>query len=180
MSRDTLTVDYVEVLLTTGLRPSEALKLKWGDIEFFKDADGIKNMRVWVADDSKTGKRDAIAFARGEMAVWRMALERMGKPELKRPDQPLFVTPDGRRINSFAGQFASWLTFAGLLKNARGETRTIYCCRHTYITEALAVGHSHHLIAQQCGTGTGMIDKFYSKVSASLNASQLSGRKPVR
>jgi len=173
-----LAADYVSVLLTTGVRPGEALGLKWGDVEFFRDKDDIRNMRVWVADDSKTGRRDAVAFARGEVTVTAMALAR--DAERKRKDQPLFVTPDGRRINSFAGQFASWLRFAGLLKNARGETRTIYCCRHTFITEALAVGHSHHLIAQQCGTGTGMIDRFYSKVSASLNASQLSGRKPVR
>jgi integrase len=173
-----LTADYVSVLLTTGLRPGEALKLKWGDVEFFRDADGIRNMRIWVADDTKTGKRDAVAFARGEVTVTAMALGR--DAVRKRKDQPLFATLDGRTIKTFAGEFTSWLKFAGLLTNPRGEKRTIYCCRHTYMTEALAVGHSIHVVAKQCGTGTGMIDRFYSKVSSSLNASQLSGRKPVR
>jgi integrase len=107
-----------------------------------------------------------------------MALTR--DAQRKRKDQPLFATPDRRRINSVAGQFSRWLRFAGLTTNPRGERRTIYSCRHTYMTEALAAGHSVHVIAKQCGTGTDMIDRFYSKVSASMNASQLSGRRPVR
>src|SRR4051794_23435515 len=75
-----LITDYISVLLTTGVRPSEALQLTWGDVDFFRDQEGIRNMRVWVPDDTKTGKRDAVAFARGEVTVTAMALVR--KPEL--------------------------------------------------------------------------------------------------
>lgn len=72
----------------------------------------------------------------------------------------------------------AWLLFAKVRTNPRGEPRSVYSCRHTYITNALNRGLSTHLIAVNCGTSTDMIDKFYSKVSASLNASKLSGRAP--
>ncbi len=175
-----LTTDYVSILFATGMRPSEALKLKWRDIEPFKDADGVRNVRIWVANDSKTGKRDPVTRAYAEVTIMAMMLDRLGKPELKLPDQPVFVTPDGQRPANFAGQFGRWLDFAGILKNARGEKRSIYSCRHTYITWALSAGFTTHEVSRQVGTSTGMIDRFYSKVSSSMNASRLSGRTPVR
>ena len=56
-----------------------------------------------------------------------------------------------------------------------GEVRTLCSCRHTYIINALSMGLSTHLVAVNCGTSTAMIDRFYSKLTASMNASPLSG-----
>jgi hypothetical protein len=44
-----------------------------------------------------------------------------------------------------------------LLTNPLGEKRTIYSCRHTYTTSALAEGFSTHIVSKQVGTGTPMI-----------------------
>ena len=173
-----LTTEYVSILLATGMRPSEALKLKWRDIEPFKDAKGVRNVRIWVANDTKTGKRDLVARAYAEATILVMTMDR--KAGLRLPDQPVFVTPDGQRPATFAGQFDRWLRFAGLLTNPRGEKRSIYSCRHTYITWALGAGFTTHEVSRQCGTSTQMIDKFYSKLNSSMNASRLSGRAPVR
>lgn len=172
-----LTTDYVTILFATGMRPGEALKLRWCDIEPFRDVDGVRNVRIWVAEDNKTGKRDPVARAYAEVTITAMALDR--PPELKQPDQPVFVTPDGRRPVDFAAPFERWLDFAGLLRNPRGGKRTIYSCRHTYITSALAKRFTTHEVSRQVGTGTPVIDKHYSKLNSSMNASRLSGRKPV-
>jgi len=49
--------------------------------------------------------------------------------------------------------------------------------RHTYATFALADGRNIHKLAVQMGTSVGMLEKYYSKVSARLNAKEHSGRK---
>jgi integrase len=67
-----------------------------------------------------------------------------------------------------------------LLTNPRGEKRTIFSCRHTYVTWALAEGLSTHMLSKQVGTGTQMMDKHYSNVSSSMNASLLIGRTRLR
>ncbi|MCB4821233.1 tyrosine-type recombinase/integrase [Roseicella aerolata] len=169
-----LTVDFVELLLATGMRPSEAAKLRWGDVEFFRDANGVKNLRLWVSDDTKTGKREVVALPRGERVVYGMALARI--KERRAADKWLFATPEARRVTDFGRLAKRWFAFAGMTTNPRGEARTLYSCRHTYITNALAMGLSTHLVAVNCGTSTAMIDRFYSKITASLNASLLSGR----
>lgn len=171
-----LTTDFITLLFATGMRPSEAIKLTWGDVEFFRDEEGIKNLRLWVSDDTKTGKREVVALPGAEVVIMRMRAERT-KAQVQ-PDQWLFTTTAGRRVTDFGRLMKAWLLFAKVRTNPRGEPRSVYSCRHTYITNALNRGLSTHLIAVNCGTSTDMIDKFYSKVSASLNASKLSGRAP--
>jgi integrase len=172
-----LTTDYATILFATGMRPGEALKLKWRDIEPFTSPDGRRNQRIWVGD-GKTGRRDPIIRSHGEVTIMAMMMER--RADLKRPDQPIFVTPDGTSVVNFATPFERWLQFAGLLTNPRGEKRTIYSCRHTYITWALAEGLSTHIVSKQVDTSTPMMDRHYSKVSSSMNASLLSGRTRLR
>ena len=170
-----LAVDFIELLFATGMRPSEALKLRWGDVEFFKDPSGVKNLRLWVGSNTKTGKREVVALPRAERVVYGMALAR--EPKVRASDQWLFATPNGRRVTEFGRLAKRWFAFAGVSKNPRGEARTLYSCRHSYITTALGTLRlSTHIVAINCGTSTAMIDRFYSKVTYSLNASLLSGR----
>jgi integrase len=98
-----LTTNYATILLATGMRPDEALKLKWRDIERFTSADGRSNLCIWISADSKTGRRDPIIRAHGEVTIMAMMLER--EPERERPEQPVFMTPDGVRLPTFAGPF---------------------------------------------------------------------------
>jgi hypothetical protein len=134
----------------------------------------VKNLRFWVGPRTKTGRRDVVALASAEVLYLRMMTER--PRELLAKDRWLFTTPDGRRVTDFGRLAKRWFAFTGVTHNARGEARSLYSCRHTYITAALALGHSTHMVAVNCGTSTSMIDRFYSKLTASLNASLLSGR----
>jgi integrase len=60
-----------------------------------------------------------------------------------------------------------------LAKDGAGKTRTLYSLRHTYATFALAEGVDIHTLARQLGTSLGMIERHYSKMTATMAAERL-------
>jgi site-specific recombinase XerD len=62
----------------------------------------------------------------------------------------------------------------GLEKNSEGQTRTLYSLRHTYATlELLENGTDIHTLAKQMGNSATMIEKHYSKLTATMAADKL-------
>jgi integrase len=62
----------------------------------------------------------------------------------------------------------------GLEKNNEGQTRTLYSLRHTYATlELLENGTNIHTLAKQVGNSASMIEKYYSKLTATMAAMKL-------
>jgi integrase len=64
---------------------------------------------------------------------------------------------------------------SGLLKDtATGQNRTLYSLRHTYATLELIENRKDlHTLAKQMGTSVGMIEKHYSKLTATMAADRL-------
>ena len=64
---------------------------------------------------------------------------------------------------------------SGLLKDtATGQNRTLYSLRHTYATLELTENRTDlHTLAKQMGTSVGMIEKHYSKLTATMAADRL-------
>ena len=63
---------------------------------------------------------------------------------------------------------------AGLLKNAEGQNRTLYSLRHTYATlELLNNKTDIHTLSKQMGNSAAMIERHYSKLTATMAAEQL-------
>ncbi len=85
----------------------------------------------------------------------------------------LFRTEDGRRPYSFNGLFRRLLRHAELLENNAGDTRTLYSLRHTYATRELLTGTDIHTLAKQMGTSVPMLERHYSKLTATLAAGRL-------
>ena len=54
-----------------------------------------------------------------------------------------------------------------------GQHRTLYSLRHTYATFALASGIDIHTLARQMGTSVNMIERHYSKMTATMAAERL-------
>jgi len=52
----------------------------------------------------------------------------------------------------------------------------LYSWRHFYATLDLQRGVSTHVLSRQMGNSTGVLDRFYSKLSPFMNAAQHSGR----
>jgi integrase len=177
-----LSRDYIELLLGTGMRcGKESLHIKWKHIEWYVDSNTDKRyLRIWVS--GKTGTR--LLIAKHNI---RTVLERMiGREALfkgkdldavlsEKHDLCLFRYSNGKQPKSFHTTFIWLMKASGLIKDtATGQNRTLYSLRHTYATLELTENRTDlHTLAKQMGTSVGMIEKHYSKLTATMAADRL-------
>jgi hypothetical protein len=170
--------DYVELLLFTGIRHgTEAMRVQWQHFEWHR-AEGKQYLRIWVS--GKTGERWLIAKHEAVSVLERLrerdaglraqTLDAVFAAKIPRL---VFVFSDGTQPYHFNAAFTRLLKSAGLLVDRDGATRTLYSLRHTYATQELAVGTDIHTLARQMGTSVLMLERYYSKVSATLMADEL-------
>jgi integrase len=171
--------DYVEMLLLTGMRHgTEALGIRWKHIEWHTSKD-VRYLRIWV--DGKTGARWLIAKHRAVDVLQRlhsrqrdMALLSFETTLTTRVPHLLFRFSDGYQPSSLNGTFRRLMRDSGLEKNTEGQTRTLYSLRHTYATlEMLRGGVDIHTLSKQMGNSAAMIERHYSKLTATMAAERL-------
>jgi integrase len=171
--------DYVEMLLYTGMRHgTEAMGIRWRDLEWHTK-DGVRYLRVWV--DGKTGGRWLIAKHKAVDVLRRLHARQKDICELSfettftgRVPHLLFRFSDGHQPPSMNGTFKRLMRDSGLLKNAEGQNRTLYSLRHTYATfELLRGGTDIHTLSKQMGNSAAMIERHYSKLTATMAADKL-------
>jgi integrase len=171
--------DYIEMLLLTGMRHgTEAMGICWKHIEWHTDK-GVRYLRIWV--DGKTGGRWLIAKHRAVDVLRRLHarqtdLKHIDFEELLKTRVPhlLFRFADGYQPPSMNGTFRRLMRDTGLLKNTEGQTRTLYSLRHTYATfELLRNSTDIHTLSKQMGNSAAMIEKHYSKLTATMAADKL-------
>jgi integrase len=87
----------------------------------------------------------------------------------------LFKYSNGEQPKSFHTTFIWLMKASGLLKDtATGQNRTLYSLRHTYATLELIENRTDlQTLAKQMGTSVGMIEKHYSKLTATMAADKL-------
>ena len=86
----------------------------------------------------------------------------------------LFRFADGYQPPSMNGTFRRLMRDTGLLKNTEGQTRTLYSLRHTYATfELLNNKTDIHTLSKQMGNSASMIERHYSKLTATMAADRL-------
>jgi integrase len=143
------------VALTTGMRPSEYVALKWPDIDWERGTVGVvrtleKVKGSWRFADTKRDRSRRVIKLQG----W--VLENLKRLHARRPrpksDTPeaadlVFTTPAGCPIHSdkLAQRFKAMLREAGL------PTIRLYDLRHTAATLALAAGVPPKVVAEQLG-----------------------------
>jgi integrase len=139
------------------------------------NVDGKRGKRELVARDSTTDYLDRLRKLNPRLAKY----ETLDQLIAAKVDESVLVGRTGKVIltNSLAASFRQFLNETGLLLGADEKPRSLYSLRHTYATFALADGGNIHKLAVQMGTSVGMLEKYYSKVSARLNASEHAGRK---
>ncbi len=181
--------DYVLFMANTGLRPDEAKRLQFRDVEIVEDESTGDDILVIEV----RGKR-GIGFAKsmpGAVLPFERLLARLrpapretssegGKkakaspPEMVKP-QPtdlLFDTDHHELFNTI-------LEEEGLKTDRDGQRRTAYSLRHTYICMRLMEGADIYQIAKNCRTSVEMIEKYYaSHLKNTLDASAINVRKP--
>jgi integrase len=171
--------DYVEMLLYTGMRHgTEAMGIRWRDLEWHTK-DGVRYLRVWV--DGKTGGRWLIAKHAAVDVLRRLHARQRDICEMSfettlstRVPHLLFRFSDGHQPHSLVGTFRKLMRDSGLLLDSAGQTRTLYSLRHTYATLALLEGGADiHTLSKQMGNSAAMIERHYSKLTATMAADRL-------
>jgi len=92
----------------------------------------------------------------------------------ERIPKPAFVCQSGYEPHGFEGSFRGLMRDSGLLKESAGQTRTLYSLQHTYATlELLTNTIDIHTLSKQMGNSTAMIERHYSKLTATMAAGRL-------
>jgi integrase len=184
--------DFVLLMANTGLRPDEALRLEFRDVEIVEDDatdDTILEIKV-------RGKR-GVGYCKsmpGAVEPFRRLKERLrptpvaaevtapkgngranAKPKatLAKPLPTDRVFPKTHRE-----LFKDILDKLGLKTDREGNPRTAYSLRHTYISMRLMEGADIYQIAKNCRTSVEMIEKYYaSHIKDRLDAAAINVRK---
>jgi integrase len=171
--------DYIEMLLYTGMRHgTEAMGIRWRDLEWHTK-DGVRYLRVWV--DGKTGGRWLIAKHKAVDVLKRLHARQRDINQMsfettftERVPHLLFRFSDGHQPHSLVGTFRRLMRDSGLLLDSAGQTRTLYSLRHTYATlELLNNSTDIHTLSKQMGNSAAMIERHYSKLTATMAADKL-------
>lgn len=171
--------DYVEILLLTGMRHgTEALGIKWQHIEWHTARD-TRYIRIWVS--GKTGGRWLIAKHSAIEVLKRLHARQLDIKNIpfeqlfqQRIPFALFRFSNGYQPPSLNGTFRRLMRDSGLAMDRSGQTRTLYSMRHTYATlELLEKGTDIHTLSKQMGNSAAMLEKHYSKLTATLAAEKL-------
>ena len=170
--------ELVEVLYLTGMRQgTESKNLQWQHIEWYTE--GVQRyLRIWVS--GKTGPRWLIAKHECIDALKRLQQRQPDIAELDfdaliaaKVNKPVFRFADGSQPYEFTAVFRRLLEEMGLSKDATGAVRSLYSLRHTYATTELLAGTDIHTVARQIGTSVLMLERHYSKLTATLAAGKL-------
>ena len=176
--------DYIEMLLLTGMRHgTEALGVRWKDVCWHTQGDK-RYLRIWVK--GKTGGRWLIAKHAALEVLQRLharhaalntqSLETtlQGEGVEKSANHLLFTFSNGYQPTSLNGAFKRLMRDSGLLKDTDGQNRTLYSLRHTYATlELLRANTDIHTLAKQMGNSAAVIERHYSKLTATMAADRL-------
>jgi integrase len=170
--------DYVELLILTGIRHgTEAMRIRWRHCDWHWDREQ-RYLRIWVS--GKTGERWLIAKNEAVTVLERLCVRdplcagrTLDEVFATRVDKLLFTFTDGTQPYHFNAAFSRLLRDSGLERDGTGEKRTLYSLRHTYATLELLAGTDIHTLARQMGTSVLMLERFYSKLTATGAAGEL-------
>ena len=86
----------------------------------------------------------------------------------------VFTFSNGYQPTSLNGAFKRLMRDSGLLQDANAQNRTLYSLRHTYTTlELLRASTDIHTLAKQMGNSALVIERHYSKLTATMAAERL-------
>lgn len=158
--------DYVLFMGNTGLRPDEAARLEYRDVQIEKDhATGETILVIEVR-----GKR-GVGYCKSTKGAVRPFV-RLRQRHGPKPTNRLFPVSHQKRL-------ARILHKLGLKTDRDGNQRTAYSLRHTYICLRLMEGADIYQIAKNCRTSVEMIEKHYAvHIKNTLDAAAINVRRP--
>ncbi len=157
--------NFVCFLMNSGLRPKEALSLRWKDLG--KTENG--HLKISIPEDMKTGSRTTIP----NIPAMRYLYYVRQLSNHTNPNDLIFADKNGTAMDQSHKTFKKMLIGLGLLKDGSGKSRTFYSCRHSYITFRLMEGVPVEDIARNAGTSVKQIQMHYDHISNEMKAESL-------
>lgn len=151
---------YFEFAFNTGLRTSEQIMLRWGNVDWRRQTIKVSAARVRhkVKGTKTHHARDVDLNDRAIAALTAMKKHTF----LKGPNEPIFADPEGNPWTSDRKQREDF--FYPALKALGIRQRRAYNTRHTYATRSLMAGVNLAYIARQLGhKDTSMLLKHYAR-----------------
>jgi len=148
---------FVFTQFWTGMRPSEAIALRWSDVDLKAARASITKSRYYGAENAtKTSgsERDVVLLP---MVV---ELLKATKPLHATESDYVFKNHEGSPINEDKWRKKHWYR---ALRALGTKPRKFYATKHTYISVALSAGCNLKWLAEQCGTSVAMIEKHYGR-----------------
>ena len=153
----------------TGMRPSEAAALRWGDVDFRTASAMISRSRFLGEEHApKTAKSNRMIrmpSALVEMLKEMKPLRAVGND---------YVFTDSQRQPIHQGEFGRYY-FQGALRVLGIRPRPFYNTRHTFISVMLSHGVNPQWIAEQCGNSVEVISRHYGSYIGGEAAMVLDG-----
>ena len=148
---------FAYLLFWTGMRPSEALALRWEDIDIKHGFLSISKSR-YKNDENPTktaGSEREIRLLSGVIDVIRAV-----KPLHVGINEHVFKNQEGQLLNFHTWRAGIWYR---ILRGTGIRERKPYSTRHTFISAGLSNGVNIKWLAEYCGTSVTMIEKHYGK-----------------
>lgn len=157
--------DFVLFMANTGLRPDEANRLEYRDVEIMLDEDtGDKIALVEVR-----GKR-GVGFCKS-MPGAVYPFQRLVARNQPQPTDLVFPQDHKKQFNRVLNEL-------DLKFDRDGNARTSYSLRHTYICLRLLEGADIYQVAKNCRTSVEMIEKHYAvHLKNTIDASVINVRR---
>jgi len=160
--------DFILFMANTGLRPDEANRLEFRDVEVAHDDD----TRETILEIKVRGKRGTGYCKSMPGAV--LPFERMKARKRPAPEDLLFPSYQVKQFNRI-------LTETDLKYDREGNRRSLYSLRHSYISFRLLEGADIYQIAKNCRTSVEMIEKHYAvHLKNVIDASAINVRRSKR
>jgi integrase len=157
--------DFVLFMGNTGLRPDEAMRLEYRDVNIVKDEATSET----ILEIEVRGKR-GVGYCKSMPGAVH-PFRRLKKRNNPQPTDRLFPKVQRELFNTI-------LEEEGLKVDRDGNQRTAYSLRHTYICLRLMEGADIYQIAKNCRTSVEMIEKYYaSHLKNTLDAAAINVRK---
>ena len=159
------------------MRPSEALALRWADIDFERRLISISKSR-YIDDGGATKTEGSVREIKIVPQVadeLRTLFKRTAKWRDLQGQEHVFLNEDGKPMDfhTWRGKLSGRTTKAGAktphgvwyraLRGAGVRPRGPYHTRHTFISVGLSYGANIKWLADYCGTSPNMIQKHYGR-----------------
>lgn len=148
---------FVFTQFWTGLRPGEAIGLRWGDIDLETEKLSVSRSRTLGEDNAPKTAASERTITLLPKVVEVLAASR---PATAGNGDFVFVTQHGTPLERERWVGKHWHR---ALENAGMAPKKFYATRHTFISTALVAGMNIKFVAEYCGTSVAVIERHYGR-----------------